>query len=50
MHAARILKSAGGIPAQGNQMSKWSEGKRFGHPGADWIRALGRGPSESGKR
>jgi len=50
MHAARMLKSAGGIPAQGNQMSKWSEGERFGHPGGDWIRALDRGPSESGKR
>jgi multimeric flavodoxin WrbA len=29
MHLARMLKSAGGIPAQGNQRSAWDAGARF---------------------
>ena len=32
LHVARMLKSAGGIPAYGNQASAWKEGSRFGHP------------------
>lgn len=29
MHMARMLKSAGGIPAHGNQRSRWDAGARF---------------------
>jgi len=29
MHVAQMLKKAGGIPAQGNQRSKWDAGARF---------------------
>jgi multimeric flavodoxin WrbA len=29
MHLARLLKAAGGFPAQGNQRSKWDAGARF---------------------
>lgn len=29
MHMAKMLKDAGGIPAQGNQQSKWDTGERF---------------------
>jgi hypothetical protein len=29
MHAARILKDAGGIPAHGNQVALWDAGCRF---------------------
>ncbi len=29
MHLARMLKSAGGIPAQGNQRAAWDAGSRF---------------------
>lgn len=29
MHLAKMLKSSGGIPAQGNQRSKWDAGARF---------------------
>lgn len=29
MHVAKLLKEAGGIPAQGNQRSKWDAGARF---------------------
>lgn len=32
MHLARLLRQAGGIPAHGNQRSKWDEGCRFDHP------------------
>ena len=32
MHLARMLKDAGGIPAHGNQRSKWDAGCRFDHP------------------
>ena len=30
LHMARLLKDAGGIPAHGNQRSKWDAGCRFG--------------------
>ncbi|MBW3667483.1 MAG: flavodoxin family protein, partial [Actinobacteria bacterium] len=29
LHLARMIKDAGGIPAHGNQRSKWDEGFRF---------------------
>lgn len=29
MHMAKLLKDAGGIPAEGNQRSKWDAGSRF---------------------
>jgi multimeric flavodoxin WrbA len=29
MHLARMLKDAGGIPAYGNQRTKWDKGERF---------------------
>ena len=32
MHMARMLKDAGGIPAQGNMVDKWYDGERFDHP------------------
>ena len=32
LHLARMLKDAGGIPAHGNQRSKWEAGCRFDHP------------------
>ncbi len=32
LHLARMLKDAGGIPAHGNQRSKWDAGCRFDHP------------------
>ena len=32
MHMARMLKDAGGIPAHGNQRSKWEAGCRFDNP------------------
>ncbi len=32
MHTARMLKDAGGVPAHGNQRSKWDAGCRFDHP------------------
>lgn len=32
LHMARMLKDAGGIPAHGNQRSKWDAGCRFDHP------------------
>jgi len=32
MHAARMLKDAGGFPAHGNQPSAWKRGERFDHP------------------
>ena len=31
MHLAKLLKAAGGIPAQGNQRAEWDKGQRF-----DW--------------
>ena len=32
LHLARMIKEAGGIPAHGNQRSKWDAGCRFDHP------------------
>ncbi len=32
LHMARLIKDAGGIPAHGNQRSKWDAGCRFDHP------------------
>lgn len=32
LHMARLLKDNGGIPAHGNQRSKWEAGCRFDHP------------------
>lgn len=32
IHMARMLKDAGGIPAHGNQVTKWNDGERFDHP------------------
>ena len=45
IHLARMLKSAGGIPAQGNLRTLWDEGERFGHPGSSAIRSFTGGPS-----
>jgi hypothetical protein len=36
MHLARILKDAGGIPAHGNQRSKWEAGCRSDFPNPDY--------------
>lgn len=36
MHLARMLKEAGGIPAYGNQRSKWDAGCDFGHPNPEY--------------
>ncbi len=30
MHVARMLKEAGGLPAEGNSRTAWDEGERFG--------------------
>lgn len=32
LHFARMLKDAGGVPAQGNQRSLWDAGCRFDYP------------------
>lgn len=32
IHMARMLKDAGGMPAHGNQVNRWNDGERFGHP------------------
>lgn len=36
MHLARMLKDAGGIPANGNQRSEWEAGCRFDFPNPDY--------------
>ncbi len=36
LHLARMLKDAGGVPAHGNQRSKWEAGCRFDHPNPDY--------------
>ena len=36
MHMALMLKTAGGIPAHGNQRSKWDAGCRFDHPNPEY--------------
>jgi len=35
LHLARMLEDAGGVPAHGNQLSAWKEGRRFDHPAGD---------------
>lgn len=37
MHTARLLKDAGGLPAQGNSVEEWNKGKRFDHPDVHTI-------------
>lgn len=32
MHMARLLREQGGIPAWGNMVSAWKDGRHFGHP------------------
>jgi hypothetical protein len=44
MHMAKLLKEAGGIPAQGNQRSKWDAGCRFDHPNPEYRQKLDRPP------
>jgi multimeric flavodoxin WrbA len=36
MHLARMIKDAGGIPAHGNQRSKWEAGCRFDYPNPEY--------------
>ncbi len=36
LHLARMMKDAGGIPAHGNQRSKWEAGCRFDYPNPDY--------------
>jgi len=36
MHAARMLKDAGGIPAHGNQRSEWDAGSRFDYENPEY--------------
>jgi multimeric flavodoxin WrbA len=36
MHLARMLKDSRGIPAHGNQRSKWDAGCRFDHPNPEY--------------
>jgi len=36
MHLARMIKDRGGIPAHGNQRSKWEAGCRFDHPNPEY--------------
>jgi multimeric flavodoxin WrbA len=39
MHLARMLKDAGGIPAYGNQRTKWDVGERFDFENPEYRRA-----------
>ena len=36
MHIAKMLADAGGIPAQGNSVPEWNEGRRFDHPNPEY--------------
>jgi hypothetical protein len=36
LHMARMIKDAGGIPAHGNQRSKWEAGCRFDSPNPEY--------------
>ena len=36
LHLARMLKDAGGIPAHGNQRTKWDAGCRFDFPNPEY--------------
>lgn len=46
IHAARMLKTNGGLPAHGTNSKAWKDGERFGHPGPEAIRELKGGPSQ----
>lgn len=45
IHLARMLKD--GFPGHGNSRKAWDDGARFGHPGAERLRRLEGGPSQS---
>ncbi len=36
MHLASMLKRAGGIPSQGNNVTQWNAGTRFDHPNPEY--------------
>ena len=36
LHLARMLKDAGGIPAEGNSRTAWDDGARFDHPNPEY--------------
>jgi multimeric flavodoxin WrbA len=36
LHLARMLRDEGGMPAYGNQRSKWEAGSRFGAPNPEY--------------
>ncbi len=36
LHMARMIKDAGGVPAHGNQRSKWDAGCRFDYPNPEY--------------
>ena len=36
LHVARLLKDAGGIPAEGNSRRAWDDGARFDHPNPEY--------------
>jgi len=36
MHMSRMLKDAGGIPAWGNSVDLWQEGRRFDAPNPEY--------------
>jgi hypothetical protein len=36
LHMARMIKTAGGIPAHGNQRAAWDAGCRFDYPNPDY--------------
>ena len=36
LHAARMIKDTGGIPAHGNQRSEWDAGCRFDFPNPEY--------------
>ena len=38
IHLARMLKTAGGIPAHGNQLTAWEKGERFGWENPEYRR------------
>ena len=37
MHLAAMLRDAGGVPAHGNQRSRWDEGERFGWEPPEYL-------------
>jgi len=36
MHMAKMLADAGGIPAEGNSVPEWNDGRRFDHPNPEY--------------